>query len=119
MNKEEMMNRIEVSDALDDFLDIYEKVRTVNGLKGISDSMEVCCAMADKHGRVCRLAKHAERNDPKPMWQEEMGEAISGYIAYAALLCEHYGINLTECFVNELDKAVEQHGKKDEDEPSS
>lgn len=105
----------DVERSFEFFLEELAKVRRDNNLSGeIKNPHEVCNAMTDKHGRVCREVKHFERNDARPGWPVEAGEEISGYMAYAFMLADHYGIDIVACFCSELEKAIEQHGGKDD-----
>ena len=92
----------------------YEEFRRQNGLDGLANVFETCTSMADKLGRVCRYVKHNERNDPKPDWEEKMGEEASGLIVYLMLLFDRYGADIHDGMVVELNKAIKQHSGKEE-----
>lgn len=95
------------------FLATYKLFREDYELdNSITNIHEILTAMTDKHGRICRYIKHQERNDPKDNWQEGMSMALTGYLVYAILLFEHYGIDTREGMIKELSESIKQHGGK-------
>jgi hypothetical protein len=97
------------------FYDSYGQWRKNNGLaRKIGNIHEICNAMTDKHGRICRYVKHQERQDPKEDWPQGLIEALMGYFVYSAMLLEYYKLKEPEQlngFLSELNKAVQQHKK--------
>lgn len=106
----------DVVNALSGFFHTYEQWRNQNGLSGTIDNVhEICNAMTDKHGRICRQIKHVERNDPKSDWPDGMTEAMMGYLVYMIMLMNKYASTkeagaYRQGLLNELNSAVEQHG---------
>jgi len=72
-------------------------------------AFEICTSLSDKHGRICRQIKHAERNDSKSDWPQGMTEAMAGYIIYLEMLLEKYNITASEGWTNELESALNQY----------
>jgi len=101
-----------VIEAYKRFLSEYKLFRSKTSLKDkrVNNVHEFLTAMTDKHGRICRFIKHQERNDPKENWKEEMSQSLTGYIAYAILLMEHYDITIDSGMKKELEEAIKQHG---------
>lgn len=101
-----------VVESFKEFLHYYNSFRKFNGLnKKIKNIHEIITAMTDKHGRICRYIKHQERKDPKDNWQEEMSASFVGYLVYAIMLFEYYGIDICKGMEKELNEAAKQHGK--------
>jgi len=102
----------DVTDQFMTFMRCYKGFRKYAGLKNkISNVHEILVGMTDKHGRICRYIKHQERNDPKDNWKTEIASGLTGYIVYALMLLEHYGIDIDTGMEKELNEAIEQHGK--------
>lgn len=78
--------------AFDEYLTSLAKFKIAAGLGSVNNVHEVCNAMTDKHGRICRLIKHAERNDPKTGWRIELCKNLSGYLAYSEMIIEKYNL---------------------------
>ena len=94
------------------FEDTYKLFREDSGLnKKVKNIHEILTAMTDKHGRICRYIKHQERKDPKDNWQEEMASSLTGYLSYALMLFEYYGIDISKGMEKELNEAIKQHKK--------
>jgi hypothetical protein len=94
------------------FSSAYQNFRYYNGLnKKIKNVHEILTGMTDKHGRICRHIKHQERKDPKDNWKSEITSSFTGYIVYALMLMEHYGIDIGEGMEKELNEAIKQHGR--------
>ena len=92
------------------FLKVYRMFREDNGLiKNDYSGFEICTSLSDKHGRICRQIKHAERNDHKSDWPEGMTEAIGGYLVYVIMLLEHYKLDMNDGLKNELESALRQY----------
>lgn len=103
-----------VAYIFDDFINVYDIWREENGLSvSVDNAYEITSSMADKLGRICRQVKHMERNDPKPDWPDGMTEDMVGLLVYMIMLKNHYNIDMTEGMKNEMEKAVEQHSKKE------
>jgi len=115
---EKWAETIEAKDVVylfNNFLSGYDKFRKDNGLSGSVDNVyEVLTAMADKLGRICRQVKHQERNDPKPDWPKGMTTEMAGLMVYMIMLKNFYDVDISDGMKIELDKAVEQHSKKEE-----
>jgi len=95
------------------FLQVYKSFRIDNGLdKGVGNIFEICTSMTDKHGRICRQIKHFERNDKKTDWPDAISEALTGYIVYAIMILEKYGIDVLDGMRKELGAAKKQWAKK-------
>lgn len=106
------INSEKVADVFKCFHGTHKEFRKQNGLENkIKNVHEILVGMTDKHGRICRYIKHQERNDPKDNWQEEMSSSLTGYIVYALMLFEYYGIDISKGMVKELNEALKQHGK--------
>ena len=100
----------DVADAWKHFEETYKRFREDNKLfNGNYNAFEICTALSDKHGRICRQIKHAEREDHKPDWPDGMTEAMSGYLVYTFMLLEKYGCNMEKGLRNELQSAVDQY----------
>ena len=98
--------------AFSHFINTYVKFRRDNGLgHSVPSIHEVCNSMTDKHGRICRHVKHAERKDPKPDFPEVVAEELTGYLVFALMVAEKYGVNMERGMAKELRKAIEQHSK--------
>ena len=96
--------------AFAEFICVYIRWRTDHGLSGSIDNVhEICNAMTDKHGRICRQIKHISRNDPKDDWPLGMTSAATGYIVYLIMLLRKYEIDIAEGMFEELNEAVLQH----------
>jgi hypothetical protein len=109
------MNDIQIKNTADSFrrflLD-YQLFRNMSGFtKKIDNVHEILTGMTDKHGRICRYIKHQERKDPKSDWPDGMTQALVGYLIYAIMLLEHYGVNIEDGMKKELEEAVKQHRK--------
>lgn len=103
----------EVAQAFKDFDSLYEIFRNDNNLSGrIGSAYEICTSLADKVGRICRYAKHEQRNDPKPDFPEGMMEEVAGVIIYLILLKNYYRQDFEEGIRSELERAVSQHSKE-------
>lgn len=103
----------EVAQAFKDFDSLYEIFRKDNNLSGrIGSAYEICTSLADKVGRICRYAKHEQRNDPKPDFPEGMMEEVAGVIIYLILLKNYYRQDFEEGIRSELERAVSQHSKE-------
>jgi hypothetical protein len=103
-------NPAEVTLYFGHFKNVLKDFRDGNGLtKEIKNVHEILTAMTDKHGRICRYIKHQERNDPKDNWQEELVSGLTGYIVYAMMLLEFYGIEHEGGMIKELKEALKQH----------
>jgi hypothetical protein len=101
----------EVVEAFEDFLAKYDDFRANAGFSSkLPDIYEITTAMSDKHGRICRQIKHAERNDHKPDWPLGLTESLIGYIVYSTMILKKYDIDIAEGLRNELNEAVKQHG---------
>jgi len=111
MCKEDLMGVEAPKMFMSSLVNAIAEFRNDHQLKTPSSMHEVCNAMSDKHGRVCRYVKHIERIDPKPEWKEEMATAMAGYIVYMVMLARHYGIHMGKGLEDELKKAIEQHSK--------
>lgn len=95
------------------FILAYRRWRNENGLSYTIDNVhEICNAMTDKHGRICRQIKHISRSDPKDDWPLGMTEAMTGYLVYMNMLLEKYDISISDGMLHELEEAVKQHSKK-------
>ena len=99
---------------LEQFFKYYDMWRWKKGLSGhIDNAYEITTSMADKVGRICRQIKHTERNDPKPDWPHGMVEDMAGLLTYMIILKNRYDLDdVSKGFLNEMEKAVEQHGDK-------
>jgi hypothetical protein len=119
----------DVAQVFQRFLGVYDAFRDDNGLShSIGDVKEVCNAMTDKHSRIvselmnfmsinhgliCRHVKHMEREDPKDTWPDEVTEAMAGYLIYMRMILDYYPeMNIVQGFQDELQKAIDQHGRK-------
>ena len=99
--------------AFNDFLHRYMEFRVTSGLHlNRRDGFEMCAAMADKVGRICRNEKHFRREDPRDGWKEETGESIAGLLVYSIMLAEARDVYLAGSMLAELLKAVVQHAPK-------
>lgn len=95
--------------------DVYELFREDNGLVDAGyNAFEICTALSDKHGRICREVKHAERNDHKPDWPDGLTSAMAGYVCYMIMLLKKYKCDLASGLEKELDSSLKQYGKNDE-----
>jgi len=104
-----------VAESFRKFLLDYQLFRNMAGLtKKIDNVHEILTGMTDKHGRICRYIKHQERKDPKPDWPDGMTQAIVGYLVYAIMLLEHYGVNIEGGMKKELEEAMKQYTIKKE-----
>lgn len=117
-SKERLMRKPEeVAIAFEYFLHVYSEWRRDVGLEKLPKRCvnihELCNAMTDKHGRICRHVKHIEREDPKEGWQMEMSQSIMGYIVYMIMLTEYYRIDIGDGIITELNKAAQQHAKQE------
>ena len=100
----------EVAQALREFIRLHSLYKSDHGIKNtIGNIHEVCNSMTDKHGRICREIKHAERKDPRPNFPQEMGEHLAGYVNYGLMLMRHYSVDFATGMIKELEKASAQH----------
>ena len=98
------------------FLNTYRQFRRDNGLASSGyNAFEICTSLSDKHGRICRQIKHAERNDSKDDWPSGMTEAMAGYLIYMEMLLEKYGSDMTIGLKNEMESAIRQYQEPVED----
>jgi len=103
----------DVINAWDKFILIYRKFRDSSGMSAPDYSaFEICTSLSDKHGRICRQIKHAERNDAKSDWPQGMTEAMAGYIVYLEMLLDKYKISASDGWRNELESALRQYRVK-------
>jgi hypothetical protein len=98
--------------SFSDFLAVYRRFRKDNSLGSPQSVHEICNSMSDKHGRICRYVKHAERNDPKKGFEAKMGGAFAGYMAYAIMVMDRYRVDIERGMETEMKKAVRQHARK-------
>jgi len=97
------------------FFQTYKKFRKDNGLGNSTyNGFEICTALSDKHGRICRQVKHQERNDPKKDWPVGMTEAMAGYLIYMEMLLERFGCDMCDGFLKEMESALKQYQDKDD-----
>jgi hypothetical protein len=113
----DMFNRkVNIKDVVkswSNFLNTYRKFRESNEMKEPSYSaFEICTSLSDKHGRICRQVKHAERGDHKFDWPAGMTEAMAGYIVYLEMLLTKYKLSASDGWVNELESALSQYKNK-------
>ncbi len=106
-----------ISIGLSDMFSNLDMFRDINDLKTVDCPFEICIAMSDKFGRICRQIKHMERSDPKPNCEEELLQELCGFIIYSNMLLNHYKIKpkLLLAMKSELTKAVNQHNMEDKD----
>lgn len=76
------------------------------------DVRDIIMGLADKSGRLCRLAKHEHRKDPIPGSKDKIAMDAFGVLAYVVMLVLHYDIDMREGAYHELIKGVEQHSEK-------
>ena len=76
------------------------------------NAYELTTALADKTGRICRLVKHAQRNDPVPNTKENLEDSVAGVVVYLEMLVKKFELDMLAGFKRELTKAVIQHVKK-------
>jgi len=104
-----------------EYLMNLQEFKEAADLKDISNIHEIATAMSDKHGRICRHIKHVERRDPRSDWPTDALESIAGYLAYVAMFLNHYWKDnfydrMESSMLNELEKAIQQHSKKKENQ---
>ena len=103
-----------VAHRFSSFLESYKWFRHKNSLSGsIENPHETHGAANEKLARMFRQIKHVERNDPKDDWPDVMAEHATGVIIYMIMLLDHYGVDFTQGMIKELNKAAEQHSKKE------
>ena len=101
---------LQVAHAFEKFLQTYNNFRCDHGLPGgIDNPHEILTSMSDKHGRICRQIKHFERHDEKSDWPIGLIEALTGYIVYATMLLNKYGLTIRRGMINELEASTNQH----------
>ena len=100
--------------AFENYLQCLSAFKKEVGLIDVSNIHEICNAMTDKHGRLCRHVKHVERKDPKEEWPTEAIESIAGYMAYALMFINYYKLNdfIYVNMLSELQKSIRQHARK-------
>lgn len=76
---------------------------------------EICTALGDKHGRICRQVKHKERQDAKPDWPKGFLQAMAGYLNYMMMLCDLYDKDLSLGLREELESSLHQYAQDDSD----
>jgi len=102
-------NSDDVVEAWNNFLEVYGKFKSSNGLpESQMGAFEICTALTDKNGRIAREIKHFERNDPKPNFPSGLTEAMTGYLIYMLMLISRYNIKIDDGMKKELDSAVSQ-----------
>jgi len=108
------LNANDVIYRLEQFIMYYDMWRWKKGLSAnIENTYEITTSLADKVGRICRQVKHFERNDPKPDWPHGIVEDMAGIITYMVILKNRLELNdVSDGFLSEMKKAVEQHGEK-------
>jgi hypothetical protein len=107
----------DVAKSFENFVGILELFRQMHGLKSPKKgAFEICTAMSDKLGRICRQVKHAERGDPKPDWPEGMTREIMGLLAYMIMLTQYFKVDMTKGMVAELESTIRQYASTDEKE---
>ncbi len=100
----------DVINAWDNFIKTYRNFRDSSGMSSPNYSaFEICTSLSDKHGRICRQIKHAERNDAKFDWPQGMTEAMAGYIIYLEMLLDKYKISASDGWRSELESALRQY----------
>ena len=100
----------DVAKALREFMRLHHQFKSDHGVKNyLSNIHEACNSMTDKHGRLCRQVKHAERNDPKEDFPESIAEDVAGYLNYGLMVLQNYNVDLADGMKKELEKAAVQH----------